>query len=68
MDFEDFQRLGERLVTSNVAFGEALDDTNKELNDDEEEKMSSYLGKYILEVKIHLSRKRPFNSHGTSWQ
>ena len=23
--------------------------------------MSSYLGKYILEVKIHLSRKRPFN-------
>ena len=55
VDFKDFHDLVNRLAETNVPVNEAIKDTTKGLNDDDEEEMFSYLKKYILDVRIHLS-------------
>ena len=55
MDFNDFNDLVSRLAETH-AINEALKDTTKGLNDDDEEEMFSYLKKYILDVRIQLSK------------
>ena len=55
MDFKDFHDLVNRLAETNAPLNEAIKDTTKGLNDDDEEEMFSYLKKYILDVRIHLS-------------
>ena len=55
VDFNDFHDLVNRFAETN-AINEALKDTTKGLNDDDEEEMFSYLKKYILDVRIHLSK------------
>ena len=57
MDLKDFSNLVTRFAETNVPFEETMKYTTKGLNDDDEKEMFSYLKKYILDVRIHLSEK-----------
>jgi len=50
---EHFERLTSRLLESK--FEKNLKDTMRGLDDDDQEEMDSYLGKYLLDVSTRLS-------------